>query len=75
MVCNLASRLCSSGLQNKEDEYTRVTPVKNTNELALMQIMPKKKIFFFLVLVDITLYMALLVGISKIAMLHKKVNN
>lgn len=37
-----------------------------------MQIIPKKK-FFFLVLVGITLYMALLVRVSKIAMLHKKV--
>lgn len=49
-----------------------VIPVKTTKVLSMMQIIPKKK-FFFSMLVGVTLYMALLVRVSKIAMLHKKV--
>lgn len=49
-----------------------VIPVKTTKVLSMMQIIPKKKIFFSM-LVGVTLYMALLVRVSKIAMLHKKV--
>lgn len=49
-----------------------VIPVKTTKVLSMMQIIPKKKNFFSM-LVGVTLYMALLVRVSKIAMLHKKV--